>query len=145
MCEYSNIYEDETLSEGEIPFEAAPTRLTVDLGAIVSNWKTMRGLSGSARTAAVVKADGYGLGIEDVGEALYGAGAADFSLRCLKKGRPSGVLRRMPGSLCCPACGRVRRRCSSKTTLSPFWQARSSCPCSFLRWRNLAISVRTPD
>ena len=73
MTEYSN-----ELMEIEIGFDAAPARLTVDLSAIVSNWRTMRALSGAARTGAVVKADGYGLGIEDVGEALYEAGAADF-------------------------------------------------------------------
>jgi len=59
-------------------FEAAGARLTIDLTAIVDNWRTMARLSGSARTAAVVKADAYGLGLEDVGEALYGAGARDF-------------------------------------------------------------------
>ncbi|MBB4120571.1 alanine racemase [Martelella radicis] len=86
MSEYSNDLNEEPLQEGEIPFSAAPARLTVDLGAIVDNWKTMRALSGSARTAAVVKADGYGLGIEDVGEALYGAGAADFFVAVPEEG-----------------------------------------------------------
>ncbi|MET3601763.1 alanine racemase [Martelella mangrovi] len=86
MSDFSNEPVEETLAEGEIPFEAAAARLTIDLGAIVSNWKTMRALSGRARTAAVVKADGYGLGIEDVGEALYGAGAADFFVAVPEEG-----------------------------------------------------------
>ncbi|WP_371833317.1 alanine racemase [Ferirhizobium litorale] len=67
---------DET-SEFEA-FDTAALRLTVDLAAIVDNWRTMARLSGKARTAAVVKADAYGLGIEDVGQALYHAGARDF-------------------------------------------------------------------
>ena len=79
MTEYSN-------EIGDPSFEWAPTRLTVDLPAIVSNWKTMRALSGKARAAAVVKADAYGLGIEDVGEALYGAGAADFFVAVPEEG-----------------------------------------------------------
>lgn len=79
MTEYSNEIVDPS-------FEWAPTRLTVDLPAIVSNWKTMRSLSGKARAAAVVKADAYGLGIEDVGEALYGAGAADFFVAVPEEG-----------------------------------------------------------
>lgn len=81
MTEYSNEF-----METEIGFDAAPARLTVDLSAIVSNWRTMRALSGAARTGAVVKADGYGLGIEDVGEALYEAGAADFFVAVPEEG-----------------------------------------------------------
>lgn len=34
--------------------------------------------SGKARAGAVVKADGYGIGIEDAGQTLYNAGARDF-------------------------------------------------------------------
>ena len=79
MTEYSNDFTD-------LNFDWAPARLTVDLSAIVSNWQTMRALSASARTAAVVKADGYGLGIEDVGEALYAAGAADFFVAVPEEG-----------------------------------------------------------
>jgi alanine racemase len=59
-------------------FLAAPLRLTVDLSAIADNWRDMARRSGKARTAAVVKADAYGLGIEDVGQVLYHAGARDF-------------------------------------------------------------------
>ena len=40
MTEYSNEF-----METEIGFDAAPARLTVDLSAIVSNWRTMRALS----------------------------------------------------------------------------------------------------
>ncbi|CAN7563026.1 alanine racemase [Rhizobium sp. LjRoot30] len=60
------------------PFDSAPLRLTIDLAAIADNWREMARRSGRARTAAVVKADAYGLGIEDVGAALYFAGARDF-------------------------------------------------------------------
>lgn len=67
-------------------FASAGLRLTVDLGALVENWRDMARRSGRARTAAVVKADAYGLGIEDVGEALYLAGARDFFVATAEEG-----------------------------------------------------------
>ncbi|QLF69984.1 alanine racemase [Peteryoungia desertarenae] len=66
------------LTDATEEFLSAPLRLTIDLEAIAENWRMMAARSGSARTAAVVKADAYGLGIEDVGETLYGAGVRDF-------------------------------------------------------------------
>ncbi len=67
-------------------FDIAPVRLTVDLGALVDNWREMARRSAPARTAAVVKADAYGLGIEDCGIALYEAGARDFFVAVLQEG-----------------------------------------------------------
>lgn len=67
-------------------FASAGLRLTVDLGALVENWRDMARRSGRARTAAVVKADAYGLGIEDVGETLYSAGARDFFIATADEG-----------------------------------------------------------
>ena len=67
-------------------FAAAGLRLTVDLGALVENWREMARRSGKARTAAVVKADAYGLGIEDIGETLYAAGARDFFVATADEG-----------------------------------------------------------
>lgn len=60
------------------PFEAAPSRLTIDLGALAENWRTLQKASGKARTGAAVKGDGYGLGIEAVVPALYDAGCRDL-------------------------------------------------------------------
>lgn len=60
------------------PFETAPVRLTVDLQALAENWQDLARRSGKARAGAVVKADAYGLGIEDCGLTLYEAGARDF-------------------------------------------------------------------
>lgn len=59
-------------------FATAPLRLTIDLQALADNWRDMAERSGTARTAAVVKADAYGVGIEDAGATLYAAGARDF-------------------------------------------------------------------
>ncbi|SOC86140.1 alanine racemase [Ensifer adhaerens] len=60
------------------PFEAAPSRLTIDLGALAENWRMLAKASGKARTGAAVKGDGYGLGIEAVVPALYDAGCRDM-------------------------------------------------------------------
>ena len=68
------------------PFDVAPLRLTIDLGAIADNWRAMARRSGNARTGAVVKADAYGLGIEDVGVTLYEAGVRDFFVAAAEEG-----------------------------------------------------------
>ncbi len=67
-------------------FDIAPVRLTVDLQALADNWREMASRSGAARTAAVVKADAYGLGLEDCGTTLYEAGARDFFVAVVQEG-----------------------------------------------------------
>ena len=67
-------------------FDIAPARLTVNLAALADNWRDMARRSGSARTAAVVKADAYGLGLEDCGTAFYEAGARDFFVAVVQEG-----------------------------------------------------------
>ena len=53
--------------------------LSIDLGAIVANWRYVDSLSSSATaTAAVVKANGYGLGANHVAGALAQAGCTEF-------------------------------------------------------------------
>lgn len=55
--------------------------LTVDLGAIVANWRDLaarHAAAGGGAVAGVVKADGYGLGAGPVGRALAGAGCRHF-------------------------------------------------------------------
>ncbi len=53
-------------------------RLTIDLSALADNWRAMARRSGAARTAAVLKADGYGIGLEHAGRTFHHAGARDF-------------------------------------------------------------------
>ncbi|MBB3948023.1 alanine racemase [Rhizobium skierniewicense] len=78
---------DDTLPDAEMDaFEAAPLRLTVDLGALADNWRDMNTRSGKARASAVVKADAYGMGIEDCGATLYHAGARDFFVATVAEG-----------------------------------------------------------
>jgi len=51
--------------------------LTIDLGAVVANWRLL-GARHGAPVAAVLKADAYGLGAAPVGRALLAAGCGDF-------------------------------------------------------------------
>jgi alanine racemase len=60
--------------------------LTVRLGAIAANFRTMRRLAGRAAVSAVVKADGYGLGAKMVVPALAGAGCDTFFVAQLGEG-----------------------------------------------------------
>ena len=55
----------------------ATGELTIDLQAVVANWRALDAM-GEAETAAVVKADGYGLGAGAVARALSDAGARSF-------------------------------------------------------------------
>lgn len=53
--------------------------LRIDLGAVVANWRLLKGkLAGGADCAAVVKADAYGLGMAEVAPALHKAGCRVF-------------------------------------------------------------------
>ncbi len=52
--------------------------LTIDLGAIQENYRRLCARLRGSACAAVVKADGYGLGAAQVGPALARAGARDF-------------------------------------------------------------------
>ncbi|KAA2237771.1 alanine racemase [Salinarimonas soli] len=61
--------------------------LTIDLGALADNWRTLRDRSGGAECAAVVKADAYGLGIEPAAAALAAAGCRTFFVAHLSEAR----------------------------------------------------------
>lgn len=53
-------------------------RLRIDLGALRANYALFARAAAPGRTGAVVKADGYGLGIAAVTHALHAAGCRDF-------------------------------------------------------------------
>jgi alanine racemase len=62
-------------------------RLTIDLDAIVANWRALDALSGpTVETAAVVKADAYGLGAARVAPALAAAGVQSFFVALAEEG-----------------------------------------------------------
>ena len=61
-------------------------RLTIDLGALVQNWRRLREEAGGAESAAVVKADAYGTGLERAVGALARAGCSTFFVAHLAEG-----------------------------------------------------------
>src|ERR1700686_2075043 len=61
--------------------------LTVDLDAIVANWRKLEKTAVPAECAAVIKADAYGCGTEPVARALAGAGCKTFFVARLDEAR----------------------------------------------------------
>ena len=57
------------------------TVLTIDLAAVAANWRALRDRSQPAECAGMIKADAYGLGLEQVGRALQAAGCRRFFRR----------------------------------------------------------------
>ncbi|HVW74769.1 MAG TPA: alanine racemase [Rhizomicrobium sp.] len=72
------------MSEHSENFEVA--RLTVRLEALASNYRTYCRLASSCAVAAVVKADGYGLGAGPVATRLADAGCDSFFVARLQEG-----------------------------------------------------------
>lgn len=68
-------------------------RLTIDLGALAENWRALDRLT-QVETAAVVKANGYGLDAGQAGRALSMAGARHFFVAVAEEG---AALRRALG------------------------------------------------
>lgn len=65
----------------------ATATLTIDLDAVAANWRALDRLSGpEVQTAAVVKADAYGLGVTRVARALAQAGARRFFVAYAEEG-----------------------------------------------------------
>jgi alanine racemase len=69
------------------PEAEAGGTLTIDLDAIVANWQALARRTMPAECAAVVKADGYGCGIAQVGVALARAGCRTFFVADLDEAR----------------------------------------------------------
>src|SRR4051795_531251 len=66
---------------------AATGVLTVDLDAIVANWRKLEKTSVPAECAGVVKANAYGCGAEQVAPALANAGCKTFFVATLDEAR----------------------------------------------------------
>ena len=68
-------------------------RVTVDLGALKANYKTLADLAPRAETGAAIKADAYGLGLEACARALGEAGSRSFFVARPREGEElRGVL-----------------------------------------------------
>ncbi|TMJ99594.1 MAG: alanine racemase, partial [Alphaproteobacteria bacterium] len=125
------------LRPAEIPSAAAdPTEasgiLTIDLGAVAANWKTLASMTVPVECAAVVKGDGYGCGLEPVTRTLSRAGCSTFFVADVAEGRrvraiaPDAVIYVlngvMPGSAQAFAADYLRPVINSTTELAE-WDA----------------------
>ncbi len=61
--------------------------LTVDLDAIVANWRKLEKTAVPAECGGVIKADAYGCGLAPVARALAGAGCKTFFVATLDEAR----------------------------------------------------------
>ncbi len=75
-----------TLSRATVPADARAV-LTIKLGALRANWATLNRHSGTAECAGVLKADAYGLGLEEIAAALRDEGCKTFFVATLAEAR----------------------------------------------------------
>src|SRR5918912_3639890 len=68
------------------PAARASAVLEIDLGMVVANWRLLAAKAAPAQCAAVVKANGYGLGAAPVATALAAAGCRLFFVATLDEG-----------------------------------------------------------
>src|SRR5690349_18516928 len=66
--------------------DATQAVLTIDLAAVVANWRDLCARHASGAVAGVVKADAYGLGAAPVAHALLAAGCRHFFVAALSEG-----------------------------------------------------------
>ncbi len=72
--------------EDRIPANARAV-LRIDLDSLRANWRKLNQASGSAECAGVIKANAYGLGIEQICRALTEEGCRTFFCATLEEGR----------------------------------------------------------
>ena len=69
--------------------------LTIDLGALAANYRTLSALAAGAECASVVKADAYGLGMAEAAPVLFAAGCKTFFVATLAEAEALRAL--LPG------------------------------------------------
>lgn len=61
--------------------------VTIDLAALAENWRRLEAIAAPTECAAVVKADAYGIGIDEAAPALWAAGCRTFFVALPEEGR----------------------------------------------------------
>src|SRR4051795_9328639 len=72
--------------QDQVPASATGV-LTIDLDAIVANWRKLEKTAVPAECAGVIKADAYGCGVAPVGRALAAAGCKTFFVATVDEAR----------------------------------------------------------
>ncbi|MEM6850479.1 MAG: alanine racemase, partial [Pseudomonadota bacterium] len=73
-------------AEASSPPPLTRARLTVDLGALEANYRTLAARAPSSETGAVVKCDAYGIGVAEAAPVLRDAGCKTFFVATLEEG-----------------------------------------------------------
>ncbi len=83
----------ETIAAGDavVPPDARAV-LRIDLAALRANWARLNAETGSAECTGVVKADAYGLGLEEIARALTAEGCRTFFVATLAEGRATRLV-----------------------------------------------------
>ena len=66
--------------------DLAGGRVTINLAALIENWRSIARAASGAEAAAVLKADGYGIGIQQAGASLAAAGCRTFFVALPEEG-----------------------------------------------------------
>lgn len=74
-----------------VPLDARAV-LTIDLAALRSNWSELNKASDKAECAGVIKADAYGLGLDEIMHALKEGGCRTFFVATLDEGRRARLI-----------------------------------------------------
>lgn len=74
------------LADTGVPPDARAV-LHIDLNALRANWALLNAATGTAECAGVIKADAYGLGLEEIAQALTDEGCRTFFVATLDEGR----------------------------------------------------------
>ncbi|KAJ9130084.1 hypothetical protein NKR23_g12352 [Pleurostoma richardsiae] len=82
----TSVVPDRANGDLPLPEEMAGAVLTINLDALRSNYRLLREMAAPARCAAVVKANGYGLGADLVAHTLEAEGCHDFFVAYVAEG-----------------------------------------------------------
>ena len=118
------------------PEDRAGALLTVDLAAVVENWRRLKQLAGKTDVGAVVKADAYGLGMAPIAGALLAAGCTTFYVAHLDEAVTlRAALGRTPRIVCMhgPTSGRTEPDFAAHAILPVL-----STPDQIKAWRTFA-------
>ncbi len=72
--------------EAKLERSSVGARLTIDLGALASNWRELAAMTPHAETGAVIKADAYGTGAVAAMQTLLAAGCRTFFVATVREG-----------------------------------------------------------
>ena len=86
MQDLSHVTAGAALARVIVPADARAV-LTINLAALRANWATLDRKSGAAECAGVIKADAYGLGLEEIATALRDEGCKTFFVATLAEAR----------------------------------------------------------